>query len=69
MKNILNAKGMILMKATEIKEILITIVIAICITVMACLRIVDGNAVVGIMGLILGYVFKTADNKIGNKNK
>jgi hypothetical protein len=67
-KRIKNAKGIDIMNAAEIKEIIIAIFMLISVTVLGCLKIVNGESITWIIGMVAGYVWGTGKSKIELKN-
>ena len=42
--------------------------IIICLCFLAYCKIIDGNAITTMLGIVIGYLFRTAENKINNKD-
>ena len=40
----------------------------ICLCFLAYCKIVNGDAIVVMLGIVFGYLFKSAENKINNKD-
>jgi len=62
----INIKGMVAMNET--KEIIIAVIILVSCTILGCMKIITGESITWIIGMIAGYVWGAGKNKIENKN-
>jgi hypothetical protein len=58
---------MIAMNAAEIKQIIIAGIMITSVTILGCMKIINGESIVWVIGMIAGYVLGSADNKISKK--
>jgi len=52
----------------ETKEIIIAVIILVSCTILGCMKIITGESITWIIGMIAGYVWGAGKNKIENKN-